>query len=291
MDYFRKKTLLKGGTAEDQYYYMKSKNKLNSCYGCMVTDICQSSVEYENGEYIEIQEDKQKLLDKYYRSRNSFLSYQHGVWVTAHSRMRLRRAMWDIVGSDMVYCDTDSIYFATGYDKSKLLQHNEKLKAINKAGKQANFEKLGCYEFEGRYKRFKTLGSKRYIKEYYRKDMPKHKYKILYIKKSNKSRLHRTYYLTLNKTSQTIAGLGKTAMIEYAHKTHQDIFDIFRPNATILNTFTSKLTTHYEDTPHSDIINGELMQELSSVSLMPSDFKMYLPPEYLQLILLTRGER
>lgn len=31
-EYYRKKTELKGGDAEQEYYYMKSKNKLNSCY-------------------------------------------------------------------------------------------------------------------------------------------------------------------------------------------------------------------------------------------------------------------
>ena len=283
---------LKEMTPKDTTDYFISKTRVNAFYGMCCTHLHLTEWKYKGGEWVQEKATKKNGDEKTFEDfvEKDFLIPYYGIWITAHARYDLLLNVYQN-HHYVVYCDTDSIYFAKGYDKEKLLQHNEKLKAINRAGKQANFEKLGCYEFEGRYKRFKTLGSKRYIKEYYRKDMKKHKYKILYIKKKNKSRLHRTYYLTLNKASQTIAGLGKTAMIEYAHKTHQDIFDIFRPNATILNTFTSKLTTHYEDTPHSDIIDGELMQELSSVSLMPSDFKMYLPPEYLQLILLTRGER
>jgi hypothetical protein len=57
----------------------------------------------------------------------------------------------------------------------------------------------------------------------------------------------------------------------------------------LLEEYTQKLTTHYEDRPHRDIINGEMMYEKSSVSLMPSDFRLHMSREYLKLILDRRS--
>jgi hypothetical protein len=59
----------------------------------------------------------------------------------------------------------------------------------------------------------------------------------------------------------------------------------------INSIFTQKLTTHYEDKPHSNIVNGELMQELSSVSLMPSDFAIHMSKEYLLLLATVKKGR
>lgn len=51
MSSFRKKTEL-DGISDRAYEYMKEKNKVNSAYGMMVTDIAQDEITYNGKEYI-----------------------------------------------------------------------------------------------------------------------------------------------------------------------------------------------------------------------------------------------
>ena len=282
----------KENSKSDPLLYAISKTRVNAFYGMCVTRHHFTETVYKNGEWQEEKAKNQKTGEPKTFSdfvENDFLLPIWGIQITAAARYDLLMQVWENK-HHVVYCDTDSIYFTKGYNKEKLLAHNDKLKAMNRAGKQAAFEKLGCYEFEGRYKRFKTLGAKRYIKELYLSDIPKKKYKIsnIYPGVHNK---HKSYYLTLTNQKQTIAGLGKTALVEYANKNKLDMFEVFNEKMLIPELYTQKLTTHYEDTPHSDIINGELMQELSSVSLMPSDFRLHFDRHYLAYLLMKREER
>lgn len=60
---------------------MKSKNKLNSIYGMTVTNILNTEIEYNDGEYTEkkmTHEEMQEALDKYYKNHRSFLNYSWG---------------------------------------------------------------------------------------------------------------------------------------------------------------------------------------------------------------------
>ena len=104
MDYYRGKTELKGDS-EHEYEYNRKKASLNSTYGCMVMRIDQEETIFNpvTHEYETKASDLEELLNNFYKSRNNFLSYQHGLWVTSHSRKRLR-TMLNKVGSDVVYC-------------------------------------------------------------------------------------------------------------------------------------------------------------------------------------------
>lgn len=153
------------------YNYNKYKNRINAAYGMMVTDIASPEIAYENGEWKSYDVDVQEALDKYYNSPSSFLSYQHGIWVTANARKRLQDMM-DIVGSDCIYVDTDSIKcigdhsaeFARAneihYNFLNYLKSRELDVTVQVGGK--NYY-VGDWEHEGTYKQFKTLGSKKYI--------------------------------------------------------------------------------------------------------------------------------
>lgn len=283
---------LKESTPKDTTEYFISKQRVNSFYGmCCSRHHFRENI-YKAGEWTtqaaENRDGTIKTFDDFIK--DDFLLPAYGIWITAYARADLLlKAVWPN-RHYVVYCDTDSVYFCNGFDVTKLLDHNKYLEDINLKGRQANYPRLGCYEFEGRYKRFKTLGAKRYVKEYYREDMPKHRYKITDIKKGIRH-YDRHYYLSLNKVNQTIAGLGKNVLLEYCNKTHKDVFEVFDNSMDINSIFTQKLTTHYEDKPHSNIVNGELMQELSSVSLMPSDFAIHMSKEYLLLLATVKKGR
>ena len=158
---------------KDPYLYMKKKNEFNADFGCMLTDICQDDVEYVEGSEEPFRFVKEKeyseQLDDYYSSRKSFLSYQHGGWVTAHCRRRLQKAI-DGLGSDMVYCDTDSAkYFSSSVNRQLFDELNKEiLQEIEDCGLDCTVEykgkkyTLGIWEPDGHYEKFKSMGAKKY---------------------------------------------------------------------------------------------------------------------------------
>lgn len=162
---FEQKCKLKG---KDDYYYARSKALLNSMYGLMVTNPCKPEFVFAGGGLEQLPLNKQQALEDFYNSRLSFLSYQHGVYVTAYARRSLQE-MIDVIGSDFVYCDTDSVKFIN-YDKHKdaiarinarKLQDNQDYNiTVSVDGKDFN---LGIFEYEGCSAKFKSFGAKKYI--------------------------------------------------------------------------------------------------------------------------------
>lgn len=172
MDYFILKTQLKNVDGKE-YEYMKSKNRLNSSYGMSVTSIVHDDINYDvySMEWEELKGDVDTALEKFYKSRNNFLPYQWGVFVTANARKRLR-TMLKVVGRDVVYTDTDSIKFEDRKhikefeDINKMLMieaENNDITAFCDRDNERYY--LGTWDNDGEYLRFKTLGSKKYCFE------------------------------------------------------------------------------------------------------------------------------
>lgn len=176
-EYFVMKTKLKGVDGQE-YYYGKAKNKLNGIYGMMVQDPVKDDIWVEEGYWHSKPADVEEALKTYYKSRNSFLQYQVGIYVTAYARARLQEAI-NICGDNIVYCDTDSVKFIRNDKISKqILDINKRIeqlalqsdvKAIeytNKGEKQV----LGLWDEEKPYVRFITYGAKKYAYEQVEKD-------------------------------------------------------------------------------------------------------------------------
>lgn len=162
IEFFTLKSKLKG-IDEKEYEYMKSKNKLNSLYGMIVTDIIRQenlfNDTWEKGE--------NSTLDDYYSKRNNFLTYQWGLFVTAICRTNLQKAI-DKIGLDCVYIDTDSVKFVGEHDNvfEQINQEmidwctqNDIINYVN-VGNHKYF--LGLYDKEKGYSEFITLGAKKY---------------------------------------------------------------------------------------------------------------------------------
>lgn len=114
---------------------MKAKNGLNGIYGMTATDIVRDTItmDYDNGEWnVEKPDDIPKALNNYYKGRNSFMSYQWGVWCTAHARNQLMTFIADIIGYDnSLYCDTDSLFYISTPEIEKRIQaENDRLKTL-----------------------------------------------------------------------------------------------------------------------------------------------------------------
>lgn len=162
IEFFTLKSQLKG-IEQKEYEYMKSKNKLNSLYGMIVTDIIRQenlfNDQWEKGE--------NSTLDDYYSKRNNFLTYQWGLFVTAICRSNLQKAI-DKIGLDCVYIDTDSVKYVGNHDEvfeqinQEMIEWCSDNDIINsvKVGNQKYF--LGLYDREKGYDEFVTLGAKKY---------------------------------------------------------------------------------------------------------------------------------
>lgn len=263
MEYFRKKTELKGVEGKE-YEYGKAKNLLNSSYGMMVTDIAKQDWEYVQGEYKAKPHDIAEALEKYYKSRSNFLAYQAGVWVTCWSRLRLRILLWKL-GPDVVYCDTDSIKYRGDHTKDFEEENRKTIEKCIEAGYYADDPKgvrhyPGVWEDDGSYAEFKSLGAKRYIIRYepgsYKKD-PKGEH----------------YYTT-------IAGVNKKRGQEFFDK---EGIDAFKIGAKIKNA--GHVVAYYnDDLPHYITVHGCRIRTASNICIKDDDYTMGITNEFNDII-------
>ena len=165
--YYQDKTELKG-IKEQELFYMLSKAKLNSIYGMSVQDICKRNILYENDRFKF--DDELSDLELYNKTiQKAFICYAWGVWTTARAREQLQIAI-NMTGDNFVYCDTDSVKFiddgTVSFDQYNKSRKKDSIKnggvATDRNGKEYY---LGLYDYEGTYKRFITMGAKKYAYE------------------------------------------------------------------------------------------------------------------------------
>lgn len=256
MQYFEGKTALKG-VAGSEYEYMKSKNKLNALYGMMCQRIDHENVVYDGHDFIPKPVTLEEQISKYYKSYNSFLSYQHGVWVTCHARRRLRE-MLNIIGKDVAYCDTDSIKCINGHaadfeKKNKQLEKEAYVAGAYAVDPDGVIRYMGTWEHETakeKYSQFKTLGSKKYV------------------------------YRQGDHVISTIAGVKKTTGSSFFLKHGLEAFK----NGTRIKE-SGHLTAFYNDDEIHEIeIDGEKIVTASNVALIDNTYTIGVTDEYLDLL-------
>lgn len=286
---YKDKTTLKD---KDEYMYMKQKNKFNANFGCMLTDICQDEIEYVANSCEPFRPVKnnnfQEQLDRYYSSRNSFLSYQHGVWVTAHCRMRLQKAI-QALGYDMVYCDTDSVkFFDTSANRLLFEELNNEIKqdikdcglncTVTYKGKDYT---LGLWEPDGDYNRFKSMGAKKYCYYKYTKD-----HKCIYDK--SKECCGKIFEIT-------VAGLSKSKARDYLYLKgdgihDHDVINLFTKDTIIPKEHSGRTTAKYNDYEKVRVldIDGEKISVGSNTVIEDTTYKFTLTEDYENTILKSK---
>lgn len=172
---FHDKTILKNIIGKE-LDYMKSKELINSLYGMCAQNPVKPEILYideiEKSFDVEKNINIKEKLENY--NKKAFLLYAWGCWVTAWARLKLKE-MINIVGDDFVYCDTDSVKFIVSDKYNKIVKeinnYNDNLKALSISNNGMAIDSkgkthyLGVYEYEETYKRFKTLGAKKYVYE------------------------------------------------------------------------------------------------------------------------------
>lgn len=289
---YAKKTTLKG-IEEFIVEYMNSKEMLNACFGMSVTDICRTEIEYSSdGLWGKLPPTPEEDIDKYNKKKNRFICYQWGVWCTAYAMRNLFTGIYELK-EDYIYSDTDSVKFinlekhkayfdeynANVIRKLKRMCENynipfEMCSPLTKDGKQKT---IGLWDYETCYKRFKTLGAKRYMIESYEP--------INYGTKENP-----IYY----NYSLTVSGVNKKTAIPYLYKEYGDkIMDVFTDGLVIPPQFTGKNIHTYIDEETSGIVtdyygNSLEYHELSSIHLEESGYELSLSREFIDYLLGIR---
>lgn len=155
----------------DPRLYMASKGKLNSIYGMSSTAILRPLYEADDDLIIDRKDvsiDKQiEDINHFYKSYNSFMPYQLGIYTTAHARDALMQMVEAVGYENFVYCDTDSVFYIKTPEAEKRLQEmNGRImeRAIS-AGAYIGDNILGYATDEAPIRRFKALHAKCYAAE------------------------------------------------------------------------------------------------------------------------------
>lgn len=280
LDLYEKKTVLKGVEGKE-IEYLVGKGMLNAVYGMTVTDIIRPEITYTDKWDVLKQitnETAEEQLKKYNESRNRFLYYPWGIWVTAYARRNLWNGI-NAIGNDYVYSDTDSIKFLN-YKKHEKWIKNYNRKVSEKLHKMCDFRKIdykrcepktikgkkkliGVFDYEGTYPLFKTLGAKRYMYT------------------DEKSKLH-----------ITIAGLSKQNGVSYLlekYKTIENVFEHFDNELYIPADRTGKNTHTYIDEEKEMIVTDytgvtTTITAKSAIHLEACDFTLSIAKQYAKFL-------
>lgn len=284
---YKDKTSLKDIEEMAQEYMLK-KGMVNSAYGMTVLDPCRPEIPYPN-RWLEADErpdvDVTKCIEDYNKSRNRFLFYPWGVFVTSRARRRLFTGIMEC-GLDYVYSDTDSIKvmnadrhmdYIEGYNRKVTAEleeacsfHGIDFEMIRPKTVKGVEKPLGVWDREGdgvnpTYRRFKYLGAKRYMVEEW-----------------------------TGKVNITVSGLNKKVCVPYIKTLAEDPFDVFTDDLYIPEGYTGKLTHTYID----EETEGELVDykghkahyyEKSCINLSGSEYRLSLASEYAEYIKIIQG--
>ncbi len=281
---YKDKTELKGVRGKEEEY-LNGKEMLNATYGMMVTDIVREEYIYTNADLWEKESpDNFKSIQDYNQNGNRFLYYPWGVWVTAYAR----RNLWSgilALGNDYIYSDTDSVKFLN-YEKHKNYFENYNNFAIKKLEKmckeleidfkltnpktmKGEEKQLGVWDFDGKYKRFKTLGAKRYMVEYENGDI-----------------------------NITVSGVNKYTAIPYLINTYgkDNVFNAFTDGLYIPKGYAGKNILTYIDEETEGTIkdyqgNVAYYHEGSCIHMEEGDYTLTIGKEYIEYMKGVRNRK
>lgn len=261
---YQQKTELKGVEGKEIEYAVIKENQ-NSFFGMTVTSPIRDIINYDM-EWIEPTiPDLESAIEAYNNNYNRFLYYPWGIFCTAYARRNVWRAIMEC-GEDYIYCDTDSVKFKNfsahaeffeRYNENILFKlkracdvHNIDYSMVTPKNRNNEIKQLGAFEVDGEYKRFKTLGAKRYL-----------------------------YETQSGKMGIVVAGMNKKTGLEYLLKTYgkEGIFDAFGDGMDIPNDYSGRLIHTYIDDSRTGYLTDmygkrAYYQQLSGVHLEPASY-------------------
>lgn len=277
LELYGNKTTLKG-IEEKEPLYIKSKQYINSMYGMMVTKNITDTIEFEEDRwkkellneknfYTKIASEKKKLS-------KTFGAFQFGVWVTAYARRNLWKGILAL-DYNVAYCDTDSIKyiecdtdFFERYNKEIEMRENARADMLDipkdkfcPKDKNGVPHRLGIFDDDGQYRKFKTLGAKKYC----------------YVDNDNK--LH-----------MTVSGVRKSAVSQL-----HDIDDF--KDGTVFNVeHAQKLLMSYIDDMTPIVWNKGQYDEFYSkyqhgICAQPTTYSLSITDDYDSILTMVQNKR
>lgn len=194
MDYFKGKCTLKH---VDSVLYGKSKALLNAVYGMTATALIRDEYEMDEdlimnpkkyyGDDVEverkdelIEEAEEKMLNKYYSSRKSFLPYQLSLYTTAHARDALYTMIETVGYENFLYCDTDSVFYIRTPEVEKRMEayRAQCIEHARSMGAYVGDNYLGAPTKEAPIRAFRSLHAKCYAVEELNEDTGEYVLKV-----------------------------------------------------------------------------------------------------------------
>lgn len=278
---YKDKTTLKG-VAGKEVEYQQSKALLNACYGMCCTDIIKDMSKYDNEkEWFTEAAEPEKELKRYNKSRRRFLFYTWSVFVTAYARKNLWTGIIEFgKKKHYLYSDTDSckvLHIEEHFDYirkynaacekklQKMCKHYDiPYSELLPKTIKGEVKPLGVWDWETEgniYKKFKTLGAKRYM--VYQGD----------------------------KLSITVSGVNKKTAVPYMTSTYtiDECFNAFNEGLIIPEEYTGKLTHYYIDKPYRGTVTDYRgikydYEALSGIYLEPASYQFDPMTEYIEFL-------
>ena len=247
------------------------------------------------------EEQEQALNDYNEKSVSRFLYYAWGIFVTAYARKNLWRGIFEFK-DDYIYSDTDSLKVLNVEDHLDYLRrHDQLIQAKIKAcldyhnmdvslssafatikdketGKEKKVEqKLGTWDNEGTYLKFKTLGAKRYMVENAKEEEFSYKWE-------GEDRTLKT------RISITVSGITKKSAIPYiVEKSDGKPFEFFTDHMEIPPGYCGKSEHYYGDTEINGTVTDYLgntyeYYEKSYVYMEDAGYSLKIAGDYVQYL-------
>ena len=302
LNYYKDKTELKGLENKIAEYFV-AKGMVNGIYGMMVTNPLNDEIIFDEDEWNLERPDMKEALERVYlKNPNTFLSYQWGVWITAHARYNLLSQLW-LMGDDAIYCDTDSIKLQN-YEKYKDVIEEYNKNVTDKIRKtlehfdipfelsqpediENKVHPLGVWDYEGKYEQFKTLGAKRYC---YTK-----------VNKKGEVEFHITVSGIPNVTEEEYEdenGEIKMRKIEFcptAYIESHGEFDFFRDEMVIPAEYSRRLVHTYREDPFEMEVedylgNKAVVSEKCYIHMERTKYKMSFSEDFANYLIGENDE-
>ena len=237
---------------------------LNSIYGMIAQDPNLSLVTFENGRWESGKRENSLEIYNEKKINKRFTYYAWSPFLTAYARRNLFNIIVPL-GSDFLYCDTDSVKFTNENKHTNLFKIYEndlkgKIEQVSKyhkidysrflGSKEKSKQKLiGIWEKDGSYKQFKSLGSKQYLVE-----------------------------LENGEMESTVSGIGKKETVDYlkeiSENNKEKMFKNFNNSLFIPKDKTNKLVHTYIN----DEWEGEVVDYLGYSKKIKTGGGLFLEP-------------
>ena len=282
---YRDKTRYKGDVYHEDEY-RSAKEDINSIYGMCVTNPLNDEIlfDLDVGEWeqdvlridLSNRDKIQAELDRVYKSRNHFLPYEIGVFVTAYARSDLHTALRPIsMDGDTVYWDTDSCKFNGREHRDLFYRLNEvkenRLLSVYDLDEVAPEDIHGVRHMIGLWDEetddkglsFTTFGAKK-------------------------------YFYTVNSTGEnhvTVAGMGKQAVSfieKMAGQMGKAFIETPHIGMTIPDEYSGRTVSHYFEEEHIQMVDGVLCHEYSYMTIEPTTYTLGVTEDYKMVSILAK---